>query len=155
MIVKEHINFERGLDPKDAMETGLMTTMKNMGIHFYFEWGDGDGKIEKERFIKQINKMYNFVEKLILVGVDPKEMSISSSSTIRIKIVQVLNGNHVIHECISTEDAKMLIDACIALSVEPYPDEYHISDGEKLVYLHKHPWLDKLVQNREKYKSIK
>jgi hypothetical protein len=155
-LIKEHIKFERGLDPKQSMDIGLFKSLESLGIRFNFGWRDGEGEIEKQKFINNINEMNKFIQKLISVGVDPEGMHISHSDTVEIKVVRVMNGNRVIHECISEEDAKMLIDACLALSIEGHPDQYHIdNDGEKIVYVYAHPWLDNLLENRRKYMSIK
>ena len=155
-LIKETINFERGKDPKESMNIGLMKALENKGIRFWFGWGNGEGEIEKQKFLKNINKMNSFIDKMIAVGVDPRKMFISHADTVTINVIRVMNGNRVIHECVTNEDAEMLVKACIALSIEAYPDQYAIdmTDNEKIVYVYSHPWLDNIVENRKKYKSV-
>jgi hypothetical protein len=155
-LVKENINFERGKDPKESMNVGIMKSLEDKGIRFWFGWGDGEGEIEKQKLIKNISGMNNLINKLIEVGVDPKKMSISHHDTVEIKVVQILNGNRVIHQCATKEDAEMLRKACQAFDADnDWEERWSFDEGEKMIYVsRKNTWLDNLFENRKKYSAI-
>jgi hypothetical protein len=154
MIVKENINFERGQDPKETMELGLLKALENKGIRIDLSW-DKEGQ-ELQRFKDNIKNMYEAVTLLIGVGVRAEKIWISGAHILHVNVHRVINGNHVIHEVLSIEDGENLIKVIDALSIKSGSGS-RVSQEEdsKLIYDYEViDWLKKLKENREKYKNL-
>jgi phosphopantetheine adenylyltransferase len=83
-------------------------------------------------------------------------MSISHVDSISVKTVSVLRSNLVIADCASEEDADILIRAIKKFSVWDY-DVFRKDKGDRMISIYEGHllWLDDLIENRKKYKSIK
>jgi len=157
-LVREHINekFSSESDPVKDMGIGKEGMFKNLekrGVRMWFGWGDGEGQEEKKKVIENIAEITKFVDKLVEVGFDIKEMSISNHDTISVKTVEVIDSNHVIFNCATGEDARILVDTAKKFSLWEY-DNFHLGKGEDMIYVNPehHKWLDNLIENRKKYK---
>ena len=156
-IVKESINFKKEVNPTAAMGIGLFKKWENLGIHFWLGWQDGPQ--EKQKILDDPEPMRYFIDKLIELGVDPKDMSISRANSIDIAPYQVLNGNRVLHQCLTEEDANMLLKTL--KKFEPELNNWSITKGNNLsglyikIYERDLPnWLESLEDNRKLYRAL-
>jgi len=160
-LVKEHI-FEAFTDESDPVrdmhigKEGMFKNLEKRGIRMWFGWGAKEGQEEKQKVIENIDKITQFVNKLESVGFDIKEMAISHRESIIVKTVEVIDSNHVIFNCATEEDANYLIKAAQKFSLWKY-DNFTLGKGETSVSIDpsQHAWLDNLIENRKKFKSIK
>jgi hypothetical protein len=160
MIIKEFISFERGQDPKKSLDIGenstyvkteIFNALLKAGIYFH-DW-DKTGK-NKERIIKNIYIFKKLIDKLITAGLDINSIDLSHPDALDIKTIQVLNVNHVIHHCLTEEDAYIVIDICKKYSISGR-DNFSISTGTKCIYISdENEWLDNIIENRKKYKNL-
>ena len=156
-LVREYINFTKSdsqEDFKDRLGVGKIQELEKRGIYFHLDW-DKSGE-ERYKVIKYINEIEKYINKLELVGFNIKEMRISHSDGIHVKVIQILDGNRVILECPTRGDAIILIDIIKKLSIHNY-DNFKINEGETLIHFTKQTdkWLNNIIENRKKYKNIK
>ena len=153
-IVKENINFERGMNPKEAMGIGLYQSLKDKGVRFWFTYTDGE--IEEAKVLKNISEISRVVNKLIKLGVDPTEMEISRDFDISVAGWDVSRSNHVIHCCLTEDDAKSLIN--VLKHIEGAESAWNYSKGSTLSGLRidfkNIDWLDKLEEYRKKLRNL-
>ena len=151
-IVKENINFERGLDPKEAMKIGTRESLIRMGVEFDTTW-DQTGE-EDKKVTQNIDKIHETIMLLTKNGVKPEDISISKWNHFYVKVVRVLEGNAVKMECLSEEDGEKLIKVITDLAIENNPS-WHLSYDTKLIYTNEiQDWLKNLKKNRAKYNKI-
>ena len=164
MLVRESISFERGKDPKEVLDIGennlyvktkLFNELEEKGISINLDWSSTG--IEKERTIENIYEFMKSIDKLLKAGLTYKDMEISHHDSINIKVIRVMAGNRVIHECLTKEDANILIKAIKNFTAGANQKESIITDiGSHFFYLEDNQkWLDDIIDNRKKYKSIK
>jgi hypothetical protein len=163
-LIRESISFERGKDPKEALDIGetniyaktkLFDELEKTGIGINLGWSH-TGK-EKERVIERIHEFIKLIDKLLNAGLNYRDMEISHYDSINIKVIQILVGNRVIHQCISKKDANILVTIIKKFTVDGNDrNDISLSIGEKFLYLDRdQTWLDNIIENREKYKNIK
>jgi hypothetical protein len=152
MIVKENINFERGKEPKEALQIGIRKSLERMGVEFDMTWDQtGEAEVKVNENIEKINKT---IKLLVDVGVKPEDISISKWNHFYVKVFRVLEGNAVKLECLSEDDGNKLIKVITELSIENKPNWY-LSPDTKLIYTDEiQNWLKNLKKNREKYSKI-
>lgn len=151
-IVKENIDFKRGIDPKEAMKIGTRESLIRMGVEFDTTW-DQTGE-EDKKVTQNIEKIHETVMLLTKNDVKPEDISISRWNHFYVKVVRVMEGNAVKLECLSEEDGEKLIKVITDLSIENYSN-WHLSYGTKLIYTdHIQDWLKNLKKNRAKYNKI-
>ncbi|HPI81894.1 MAG TPA: hypothetical protein PK122_01560 [Candidatus Paceibacterota bacterium] len=152
MLVRENINFERGKNPKDALEIGIRKSLEQKGVEFDTTW-DKSGEEDKKVNL-HIENIAKTVELLMNAGVNPEDISISKWNHFYVRVVRVLEGNAVKFECLSEDDGKKLIQVLTDLAIENRP-QWHLSWDTKLVYTDDiQDWLKNLKKNREKYSKI-
>jgi len=158
-LIREQLyeKFTENTDPVKDLQIGKEGIFKNLekrGVRMWFQW-DG-GEEEKKKVIENIVEIEGVVNKLIKAGFDIKDMEISHVYNIRVKIVQVIDSNQIIFHCATKEDAEILIGVTKNFSLWKY-DNFRLGEGETTVSTHPehHKWLDDLIENRKKYKSLK
>jgi tRNA G10 N-methylase Trm11 len=144
-IIKESLDFERGNTQK-TLDLGILKSLEKQGVHIWFGWGDGEGEKEKEKSIENISEIKEFFDLLKKNGVDPNDMEISHHDFIRIKAYEVINGNHVIFNCLNEKQAQDLIEECIKRSINTYEGNFTIGRGETHINFTKYmkKWLNSL-----------
>jgi hypothetical protein len=163
-IVKENINFERGLDPKQAMETGIYKEIQNMGVKLWFGWGEGEGEQQRQKFLKNINQFYNVITKVKELGVNPENMEISDGNTLQITGYDILDGNHVVFHVLTKEDGENVIKM-LEKTVFPsaYGHQFSIQQSSSLGSINfnvlwddskQYEFLNNLAKNRNKIKNF-
>ena len=163
-LIRESISFKRGAEPKETLDIGenssyiknkLFNELEKTGIAFNLDWSHS-GKA-KEGVIDRIHEFLELIEKLLEAGLTYRDMEISHSDSINIRVIQVLNGNRIIHQCLTKEDADIIIKSMKNFSVDGNDgEEIHTSIGDKFLYLYRNQiWLDNIINNRKKYKNIK
>jgi len=155
-LVREHINFKKPESKeefKDNLGVGKIQELEKRGVYFNLDW-DKTGE-ERNKVIKNIDVIEEYINKLESVGFDIKKIRISHSDGICVKVIQVLDGNRVILECPSKGDAIILIDTILKLSIYNY-DQFKLDDGEATIHFTSQTdeWLNNIVENRKKYKNI-
>jgi hypothetical protein len=164
-LVKERL-FEKFTEDGDPIEDmgigniGIYKELEKRGVRFHFDWGErtdrkiSDGEIEKQLTIKNIGQITEVINKLEDVGVKPSNIRISRHNSIMLlNAFQVISSNTVIAFCASIKDAAFIIDILKKFTIREY-DNLTIDTGMTTVSIdpEKHQWLDKLIENRKKYK---
>lgn len=145
-IIRENINFERG-NPQKALNLGFLKSLEKQGVRLFFDWGTPEEQEKtREKTLENMGEIEEFFSLLKKNGVDPKDMEISSHDCIEINNYQVLDGNHVIHQCLTEEQALGLIEECKKRSINRYDGNFNISRGKSNIYFTKYlkEWLKNL-----------
>jgi len=171
-LVKENLSeamsFEKTGDPMKGLNIGKDSTyvkekkfeeLQKQGIDFYLNYvNPEDNDKVKQRFIENIYDIETVIKKLKKLNIPIISISGSLGLDIKVEIFQIIDSQHVILECVSEDDAKMLIDIIKKLSVRDY-DNFRIEKGETRLNIWKksdtHKWLNELENNRKKYKILK
>jgi len=154
--------FERGLEPKTALDIGSNSTNQNkirfaqlveLGVDFNYVW-DTDGE-ELEKTYKHIKKLEKAVFLLHENGVDYKNMHISHYDAINIKGYKINNNGHIIAECLTFADAEYLRDAFGQFNIGTYIKGLVIEENDwggyfKYLNSDQEQWLENYKENREK-----
>lgn len=160
--LKESINFERNLDPKDslnigknslAVKTQIFNKLRQDGVRFNLTW---DQTNENEtKVIENIYAIQDMVNMLYECGVEKEKMSLFHPDSINFEIIQIIDGNLVILECINKEDANIIMDVIRKFSINDY-DNLKTGEGTNSIRFteNNERFLTNLKNNREKFKNF-
>jgi hypothetical protein len=116
-IVKEELGFERTGDVKKGLDVGKYSTLniekklksyENKGMKVNLDW-DKTGENRKKVF-KNFKRIEWVIEKLMELGVKPKDIRISHPTNVDVNSYTVLDGNNVLFYCLTERDAEIGID---------------------------------------------
>jgi len=161
-LVKESLlEFHQTGDPLDSLNVGknayILDELKEKGIRINL-W-DLTGA-EKDRILKNIDKLLLYIEKLYELGTPYSSMEISHHYSINVKYWKVLESNTVIAQCLTEEDAKNVIKVLPNLIIprSSNANSFTYEFEEYTTYLYDNEvsdkWLENLENWRIKIKSI-
>jgi hypothetical protein len=143
MRAKQIFEFKRNTDPKTSLDIGKDSTynkekvyqsLVDRGVKFYFSWD-----IDNKEYPKLLNNIYKLEEAVNLLESErlfPSQMQLSYHHRIEINSYRILDGNHFIFNCISEEDAKILIEVLKAFTIAPtaYNRDFSIETNSAYFY---------------------
>lgn len=138
-IIRENINFERNTDPKKSMNTGIIQTLKDLGVRI---WENNEENVEN--IYSNIQEIYEFIELIHKRGVQYKDIEIDGPKDLEINGFKVKDTNVVLVNCLTEKDAQEIIKTLNKTIPTRYPDQLHYeSDSGIFITISEHTkkWL--------------
>lgn len=164
-IVKESLyNFHKTGDVKSSLRIGrdsveykesVLSDLKEKGVGINIDWAEDN----RERVYAKFRVIEEVIGILIEAGVDYKQLVISGAEYIGIRPYKIKESNSVLTFAATEEDAKLVVKALNDLTINRgFPPIFYEKDSmTEHVYFDRKgvmEWMKKMVERREKYKSI-
>jgi hypothetical protein len=159
-LVKESINFERGKEPLPSMGIGDVKVREQI----LKEIGDKGIRINiyyssevPENVLKNIYELKKLVDEVLDLGVDPKDIELSTADSICVTGFTVRDGNNVLLHCLTEEDANIIAETIKIFMIGGEQINIGRTSMEPYIRTYKeNKWMKDLKVNRIKFgKTLK